>query len=160
GRKLRRGRSRADDADALAVERDAVIPAGRVEDGTFERLDTLEPGDVHVMQHAGGGDDEIVPAFVPIRALEVPGTVAIAELRDLAVEARAFEHAEVPRDTLEVGANVLAFGHQRVPFRVAGEGVGVPVRRHIASEARIGILPPSAADAVAFLEDIAFDAAV
>src|SRR5690606_38508132 len=99
-------------------------------------------------------------AFVSVRALEVPGTLAIAELRDLTVEARAFEHTEVPRDTLEVGANVLAFGHQRVPFRVAGEGVGVPVCRHVAGKAGICILSPGAADAVAFLEDIAFDAAV
>ena len=56
GDDLHRARPGADDADALALERDVVVPAGGVERLALEVGDARDVGDARLVEDAGGAD--------------------------------------------------------------------------------------------------------
>ena len=83
-----------------------------------------------------------------MRALLVP-----ARALDLGAGADAVEHAVGARDVLEVGLDLRLRRVAARPARVRRERELVQVRRHVAGGARVGVVVPDAADALAALED-------
>ena len=73
---LHRGRAGADDADPRAVDRHVVVPAGAVEAGPGEVVETVDVGVAGVVQHAGRRDDDVGLVLGARRGLEVPAAVA------------------------------------------------------------------------------------
>ncbi len=77
---------------------DGVVPAGTVEAGTLERIETLDVGHRRVVQHAGRSDDDIGAVVVAAIGLDQPSSVREEETAHLDAEADAIEHAMLPGD--------------------------------------------------------------
>ena len=73
--------------------------------------------------------------------------------RDLLAEADVVDHAVLAGDPLEVGQDLVARREGVAPVRVEGERVAVEVRRDVAGDARVGVLPPGAPEAIGLLVD-------
>ena len=153
GRDLHCRRTGADHADPSTVERHRVIPSRAVERGTRERIETLDVRDVRVVQHPRGRDHHIHDVVRAGRRLQVPTAVDELAPVDALAESHAVDHPVVPRHPFEVRVD-LRTGRERVaPLGVGRERIRVEVRRHVARDTGIGVVPPRTADPVALLVD-------
>ena len=155
-RDLHRGRAGADHADPGAVERRPCGPSGRC--GSTRPAKSSRPsmsGYRRVVQHAGGGDDDVGVVAVPgARSRGATARRASSQARHLVAEADPVVDARARRRRPRSRRWISGPGREPVaPVRVQGERVGVEVRRHVAGEARVGVLAPRAADAVGLLVD-------
>jgi hypothetical protein len=118
-----------------------VLQAGNRRDPGNREL--AAGGDQHVgLVRSGGG-------------LEHPAPARLVERRPLYLGAQAdtVEHSVAPRHVLHVRLDLRASGVPPRPVRVRGERELVEVRRHVATDARIGVEVPDAADPIATFED-------
>jgi hypothetical protein len=78
--------------------------------------------------------------------------IRVAHREHFLTEAHHVEHAMVGGDLTEVLVDLLAGGEHPREVGVRSERVRVHVRRHVARDARIGVLAPGAAEVVGLLE--------
>ena len=143
----------ADDAETRPVELRGVVPAGAVKDRPLEALQAFDLGVLRMMEDAGRGDDHV--DLVPVTGGRGDPPAAFHEFTagDLVSEADAREDAVLLGNPFEVGLDLLAGREAATPFGPQRERVGVEMGRHVAREARIGVLTPGASDPVALLVD-------
>ena len=142
------GRTAADDADALAVERDRIVPARAVRDGAGEAAQPLDLGHPRMVEHTSGGDDDIGLDGHSGLGRYGPHPIVIGAAIDLLPEMRDLAQAETVGHILEI---VLDLGTRRqiaAPFGIRREAVGIGVRGNVAVEPRIAVFAPGAADRV------------
>src|SRR5262249_55735086 len=108
-RDLHRGGPGADHADAPAVERHRVVPARAVERRARERIDALERRYLGMMEHAGGGDDDVHLVAVPARGLDAPAPGIVAAPHHLVAEPEGRQHAVLGGGALEIGLDLPAW---------------------------------------------------
>ena len=150
---LHGGGAGADNADTPAVQWDVVVPAGCVKHIACEVIQAIKVGIDGVVQHTGSGYDDIDHVQFLLAALEMPIAVLVASLRDLSVEFYEAFDVEFFCYCSKIGQYFCAGGETVAPFRIGLKGVAVHVRRHIAAQARIGIVAPGAAQTVSFFID-------
>src|SRR5207245_7706855 len=95
-------RPRAHDADPRAVEAHVVVRARAVERGALELVEALEVGELGMVQHTGGRDDDVDVVAVPALRLDAPRAVFEAAARDRVAEPDLPLDAVLVRDLLEV----------------------------------------------------------
>ena len=112
-----------------------------------------------MVQHARGRNDHIDGVGASVGGGEVPSAVHELGLIYCGTKHDALIHCVPLRDTLEVG---LDFGTRRkamAPLGVGLKRVAIEVRRHIAGDARIGVLAPRSAEALGlFVDDVVVEA--
>jgi len=150
---LRRGRAGSDHADALAGQRDAVVPACAVKGCPRERLDALDVRQRGMVRHSRRGDHEVADVGSSVREIEVPAPVLECTSRHFLAELDAGSDLVAVGHLLEVGPDLCPGCEAVVPLGVEGEEVAVEVGRHVARDARVGVLPPRPANPVALLVD-------
>src|SRR5574340_77798 len=64
----------ADDPDAAAIERDAVVPTRTVEPGACEAVEPLDGRDAGVVQDPRCRDDDVGLVAQAVRPLQLPAT--------------------------------------------------------------------------------------
>ena len=141
-------RTAADDADALAVERDCIVPARAVRDGAGEAAQPLDLGHARVMEDAGRGDHNVGLDGHPGLGGDGPDAVGIGAAIDLLSEMRDLAQAETVGHILEIILNLAARRQIAAPFGIGREAVGIGVRRNVAVEPRVAVFAPGAADRV------------
>ncbi len=143
---LHAGRTVADDADAAAVQRYAVIPAGTVEHRSLEIIQAWNGGQAGVVQHAGGRYHDV--GFIVQAAFHVEMPTAVLEFAtdDFFVEANHFVDIVFFCGTFEVILHFGAGRHQVAPVRIRFERIGIGVGRYVAGQAGIGVFAPGTAD--------------
>jgi AcrR family transcriptional regulator len=154
GDELDRRGAGADRGDALAVQRDRVVPAGGVEGGALEALEPGEGGDLGLHQRAGAADQH-PRAHRALRGLDLPplGALVPARALDRAGQADVGRDAEVVDDAPKILAELGLLGVGARPAGIGREGERVQVRGHVAAAARVRVGPPGAAHALVALED-------
>ena len=117
-----------------------------------------EPGDVGIArprQLTDGRDQHVDHDGLTVADLDGPFARRLVERGSghLGAEPDVAAHVVLVGDVMDVIEDGRLPGEAMRPARVGLEGVGVERRRHIARRARIGVLPPDAADVVGLLED-------
>ncbi|MCY1422702.1 hypothetical protein D9M71_383940 [compost metagenome] len=153
GDDLHAGGTVADDADAPAIQRNAVIPAGAVQQVALEAVQAADVRSVGVVQHAGGGDDDVRAVAQAALHLQLPAAVDEFAADDFLVEADQLVDPILLHRALEILLDFRARWQEAAPVGVGLEGVGVGVRGHVAGQAGVGVLAPGAADARGLLVD-------
>ena len=148
---LNRRRSRTDDPDPGAVERNGVVPARAVEQRAAEGVQALEVGVLGVMEHAGGCDHHVdagrdVPP--PSSAASAPRRIRMPPPRRRSAHV-ARRRSRGPRPRSRPGSRFR--GRHVAPLGIEGERIAVEVRRNVAGEAGIGVLPPRPPEPVGLL---------
>ena len=144
----------ADHGDAASAQVEVVAPGGGVEDLALE---VLEPGDVGergVGERAGAEDDRVGGPGA-LRRRHGPALVVVrpAGLGDLVVVPGEAVDPVLGRHPLQVGVDLRLGGERAAPVGVRREREGVEVAGHVAGAARVGVVPPGAADVAVALED-------
>ena len=153
GRDLHGRGAGTDDADARAVDRCVVVPAGAVEHGAGEGVAALDVRIARLMQHAGRRDHDVHFVVRAAFGLELPAPGGEAATDDALAVARVPVEAVIACDAGEVRADLRTGREPVAPFGIRRERVAVEVRRDVAREARIRVLAPGTAGPVAFLVD-------
>ena len=159
-----RGRSAADDDDALARDVEVLGPLLRVDDRARELFAPRERGRVarvvavvaRARDHEAGGVAHrlLAARFVAAHGLDRPARVGARPVgaHHAMAEADVVDHSGLARRVLDVGADVAAV-RDRLGVRPGPERV--PHRQHVGVRADAGVAEqvPGAADALAPLED-------
>jgi len=155
GHHLHRTGARADDGHPPAGEFHVVPPAGGVEHGAGEPVEAGDVRGLRLVQHPRGGDDGpgAEPAAVRGRQPPEPGIVVPLECGDRRLMADEPIDAESGGDLAQVAENLRLGCVATRPVGRLGERERVQVRGHVAAGARVGVVPPRAADGGRFLED-------
>ncbi len=151
---LHRGSARADDRDALAVQRVGVVPLGGVEHRPPEVLEAGDLGSRRLAQRPHRGDDRLGDDGT-LRGLHPPALVRIDPGRrpHLGVEDDPLLHAVLARGAVQVLEDLRLGRVVARPLRVHREGERVQVRGDVARAARVRVRPPRAAEPARALED-------
>ena len=118
---------------------------------TGERFEALDVGIARVVQHAGGGDDDVDLVAVTARGIEPPAAVRERARGDFVAEPHVADDVVVARNPLEVAVDLGPGRVAVAPLRCEREGVRVEMRRHVARETGIRVLAPRAAQAITLL---------
>ena len=151
---LHGARSGADDSDAAPRDGDGMVPAGRVEQRSWERLQPRDLGDERLRQAAAREGEGIGDHGVAVRGAHVPGRrVAVPPgAGHTRAQTGAVGHAGALGHVDEVAVDLGPRREHARPVRMRVVGEPVQVRGHVARDARVGVVAPRAADAVAALE--------
>ncbi len=156
GNRLHRRGAGADDADALTLQVDVVVPAGGVEGLALERPHPFDARQLGRGQDAVGEDDEARPHRIAAVGPDdpAPGRLVPGGLLDRGVEQAVFVEAEHVGEPLTVFEDLETRGefHRRDIARLLEERQ-VAVGLHIAGDARIAVPVPGAADVAALLAE-------
>src|SRR5207253_342575 len=96
----------ADDAPALALIGDAVVPSRRVEGRAGEAVAPRDVGQPRLVQKPGGADEDVGDIPGALGGLDVPASTAEARRRHLLVETNKAGEAAVARHLLDVGPDL------------------------------------------------------
>ena len=87
-----------------------------------------------------------------LRRLETPCTAVVDRRDDFIAEAKVRDDAVLDGDLFEIGMDLVTGREHPGEVRVRRERVRIDVRRHVTCDAGIGVLAPSAANAIGLLE--------
>ena len=152
---LRRGRPGADHRDALAGHRVVVVPARRMQALSLEVVQTRDVRPARLAQRPGAAHEEARAQGVSAFGGQLPVAAGFVEARlgDARAEADVREQPEARGYPLHVGLDLGCAGETAGPVRVGREGERIHRRRHVDMGARIGVVPPGAAESVLLFED-------
>ena len=141
----------ADHRHALSGEVVVVVPARAVNLLALELLQAFDVREAGVGQrplghHRGAAAHHL--AFFQ-RGFPQAGFLLERQIGDVAVEANVFFQIEFVHQIVDVIENLVAAGKAARPLRVGRERIGVQIGGDVAGGARVGVVPPGAADAVA-----------
>src|SRR5262249_4259896 len=146
-----RARPGADDPHTLAGDRHVVIPACAVEARPAELFEAVDAGIRGMVEDAGRGDDDVGRVGRSVPGLETPAPALERPAAHLRAVADAPIDAVAARDVLEVRPYLRARREAMGPLRVEREGVAVEVRRHVAGETGVRVLPPRSPEPIGLL---------
>ena len=138
----------------LALQRDRVVPLGRVEHGAGEGLQPLQRRLLGVHEPAGGRDDEVVLLLAPVVGAQAPDAVDPLGLGHARAKRRALADPEAVGDLVQVRPDLAPRRVALTPVRVGRKGVLVVARRDIAVQPRVGVRVPGAAEVVPLLVEV------
>ncbi len=148
------------DGHVAAFDLDGVVPARRVHDVARERVEAGDVGQAGLGERAGRRDQHVGRPIAPVgldppaRRVVVPGRLA-----HVVAEPDVRRDAEPVGDVAEVVLDLGLGREPAAPVGVGRERERVQVRLDVARRARVGVVPPHAADLVGPLEhDQALDA--
>ncbi|KAI3479511.1 hypothetical protein L1887_58422 [Cichorium endivia] len=155
----------ADQHDVLAVQRHRVIPLGRVEDGSLERLVAFNVASLGLRKTAYSTDEKLADKVVlfavgavlaPVLAPHVPQTrlAIVPRLLHGGLEVKVLLKVVLGCNRAKVVLELLLLRVERRPVALGGKRKRVDGRRHIACTARIGVVGPCACRILAAFEDL------
>ena len=132
-----------------------MIPARGVHQRSGERLLLDEVGQNRLREQADRGHHDIEGVLLSARGRQQPclGRGVPPGRDDLGVQLQIPRQLVALCAALEVLQDLRLAGPQARPVGIQVERVGVQMRLHIAGQARVGVDPPGAADAVLAVED-------
>ena len=140
------------DGHGLAGQVHVVVPAGTMEMGAAEILDTGQRRVGGLVELAGGGDQHPGGQGVAIGERQLPDAifVTVVGLGHFGVEADVPIQVVLARTVLLVGEDFLLRCEAAAPGVMALEGKRIQMRGHIAGGAGVGVVTPAATHVVAF----------
>ena len=149
--------ARTNDRHAFAAQVDGRVPFGRVHLHAGEGLATWGFGELRPIQLAHGGEHGTEATELPHspthgiqfpqRILGVPGST-----QHLGVHLDVLADAAALGDGAGVLEDLPALGELLGPVVALGKGEGIGIVGGVEADARVGVLPPGAADFVALFE--------
>jgi len=125
-----------------------VIPLGAVEVRALEGVETGEVLPIGMVQHPGGGNDDIRSVFASLTGPNLPAAVNEFAGRNLFLKADAVYNGVFLSNILEISPNLRTRSKHLTPVRVGLKRIGIRMRWYVAGQARIGVRPPGTAQGV------------
>ncbi len=155
GNELHRAGRAADHRHRLAGEVVVLVPAGRVEDGAAERVETGDVGGHWGAEHAERAHDDLGFDLLTRVDGQAPDGAVVVPARGLHLGAQpqvGFE-SESLHALLEVDLDLGLAGVRACPRRVRRERERIEMGLDVALRAGVAVVPPGAADARCLLQD-------
>ena len=155
GNKLDAARPSADHSDPSAGQVDVMPPAGRVQHGSGEGIQSGKPRHAWNVDAPDGRDDSAGAKLAAIGCQKLPQLPSLVPLHpdDCRPCLDMRDHTMPLGDKLYVVENLGMSGILSGPIRFRCERVGVEVRGHVAAASWVGVVAPGATDGVFLVKD-------